>query len=355
MLRLARATTPWVPDDVYETYRHWAWLRYLGAFRLLADGSLGLSASGAKVSGNQRRVLSEELGIGFGVLLAEHWCRRLGARGPISVTDVDLVLRDGFPGASIDTGTGRQPDYLLQYPNPVDSSVKVVKVLECKGTQSVSSAPKQLARASTQLASLTLSGKTPQGVAISTISSARAVQYMAIDPDGGDVEWTDATLSIDDARRPKATAHSIGVTTDVDPTDFLSTATAVALGSLADFAGDSSTASAWLPAVTSRRLGRRERARIHVESRLGAFVGQEIHFPAPGTRGTLRVVQAIAIDVDGALRARDYDGVRTAQLRFADLRAEDGDLGESVSPDGAARVEATSPDGAFLSIEIVGR
>jgi len=66
MLRLARATRPLISDDVYDWYRHWGWLRYLGIFDHHPDGTLGLSAAGLGVRANQRRVMSEDLGVGFG-------------------------------------------------------------------------------------------------------------------------------------------------------------------------------------------------------------------------------------------------------------------------------------------------
>lgn len=95
MLRLARATRPLVSDDVYDRYRHWGWLRYLGIFDQHPAGRLGLSDAGVAVRANQRRVMSEDLGVGFGCLVAEKWCRELGATSPVTLVDVDLALHEG--------------------------------------------------------------------------------------------------------------------------------------------------------------------------------------------------------------------------------------------------------------------
>lgn len=52
MLRLARATRPLISDDVYDWYRHWGWLRYLGIFDRQSPGLLGLSAAGLGIRAN---------------------------------------------------------------------------------------------------------------------------------------------------------------------------------------------------------------------------------------------------------------------------------------------------------------
>ncbi|GAA3783831.1 hypothetical protein GCM10022225_84960 [Plantactinospora mayteni] len=103
---------------MYDVHAHWGLLRYLGLFAVGSGGSLVLSTAGRRIVGNQRRVTSEELGIGFAVYLAETWAesRRLGA-STVRTVDIDAALASG----SISVGglrvlveqTGSRPDYLL--------------------------------------------------------------------------------------------------------------------------------------------------------------------------------------------------------------------------------------------------
>jgi len=120
-------------------------------------------------------------------VVAEQWCKQLGATGPITIVDVDLALHEGRRWLRVhraDPTIGdRQPDYLLAYPDPRNARAFVFKTLECKGTVSLANVTGQLARAVTQLGSLELSGVTPQGIAVSTVSNRDGVHYLAVDPE----------------------------------------------------------------------------------------------------------------------------------------------------------------------------
>lgn len=74
--RLSYATRPLYQDDVFDRYVHWALLRYMGFFShgaARAVGALLVSDAGRRIVGNQRRLASEEMGIGFGTLLGARW------------------------------------------------------------------------------------------------------------------------------------------------------------------------------------------------------------------------------------------------------------------------------------------
>lgn len=351
--RLAKATRPLISDDVYHWYRHWAWLRYLGVFDV-SGGNLGLSAVGLKIRANQRRVLSEELGVGFGVLVAEQWCRHLGAGGPILVVDVDLALYEGRRWVELQGGRlrvgGRQPDYLMIYPDPSDALAFTFKALECKGTASAANVPGQLARAATQLASLSLGGSPPQGLAVDTVSDRAGVRYRAIDPED-DSESDTVTISNEDlqrARQPADVRWSSRGTISLPAAEFVANSLLVGMGSLADYAGNLSAAAELLPPVTRERLQRVPRDRTIRETEDGQFVGVEQLVPTPGGE-RLRVFSGVAESVDAALTTGSIEAVRSAQQEFHEVhlsRMADSESRATDVPEGP--VVATSSDGAVL-------
>jgi hypothetical protein len=148
---LSYATRPRYQDDLVDTYLYWGLARYIGLFEHSDEGvpvpKLTLSDAGRRIRGNQRRVTSEEMGIGFGVLLASHWFERTGAAGlPVSVVDVDVDValddRYVFAGGSryaVRAIKDRRPDYLLVAPDPSDPRRYRIRALECKGTSSTAS------------------------------------------------------------------------------------------------------------------------------------------------------------------------------------------------------------------------
>jgi hypothetical protein len=122
---LSYATRPRYQDDLLDMYLLWALIRYIGLFEFAFEPygvTLMLSDAGRRITGNQRRVTSEEMGIGFGVLLANQWFTRTGAAGlPIGIVDVDAALDDRyiFAGGArypVRAVGQRRPDYLLVAP-----------------------------------------------------------------------------------------------------------------------------------------------------------------------------------------------------------------------------------------------
>lgn len=347
MLRLARATRPLISDDVYDWYRHWGWLRYLGIFDQHPAGALGLSAAGLAVRANQRRVMSEDLGVGFGCFIAERWCRHLGASGPITIVDVDLALHEGrrwlqLHGADPAVGD-RQPDYLLIYSVPSNTRAFAYKALECKGTVSLANVPGQLARAVTQLGSLELSGVPPQGIAVSTLSNRDGVHYRAVDPE--DDQSVDTVVitnrDLDRARERTEITPSWNGTVDVGAGEFIAASLLMTVGTLADYAGNNDAAARFLPPPTVSRLSRRPRDRVVRETAEGTFRGVEYRFPAPD--GTpLHVFMGVVDSVDNALVTGDLDEVTVAQVDYLAERREQSPRGTS------DLVSATSDDGAIL-------
>ncbi|WP_424447596.1 hypothetical protein [Microbacterium arborescens] len=354
--RLARVTALDISDDIFTHYQWWARMRYLGAFdRPGTIGAFRLSGAAGRNRGNQRRVMSEELGVGFGVLLAERWCRALGATGPILATDVDQALQDDELDLEVAAGQGRQPDYLLQYPNPFDPHELVFKLVECKGTTSMNYAAKQLARATTQLSTLLVGGRMVQGVAISTVSTDSELSYYAVDPDAPDDSWhpTESDLAQTKQRSPRLTKSRSSI--DVDRGDFLSAATATSLGSLAEYAGDPQSAEDWLPTKVARKLPKRSAPlRRSKQTDLGDFIGQEMRITLPGDRRQLRVFQGVARDVHLALGTRRVVEVLEAQKAFAGRSNASITSGKG-RVNGEFQVSSVASEGSILTFEVTDR
>jgi len=355
MHRLSRVTALTTTNDVYAYYRHWGWLRYLGAFGHVGTPSrLALdNAAIAHVHGNQLRVLSEELGVGFGVLLAEEWCRRLGARGAIRTTDVDKALRDpAMKGQLTQTpDTRRQPDYLMQFSDSSGTGSLQSRFLETKGTATPSYAPTQLAHATTQLASLLLNKKTLQGLAISTVSRGTGVRYLAVDPDGDTSPWEPEEELIEEVKRRRPRIISREGTLNTSRGDFLASATVTANASLADFAGLYDTARTWLPEdpiLMTRGDGvSTGRSFDDID-----FAGTEFQISVPGSRDRLTIFQGIERSVAEALNSGRDDQVRQAQERFFLNQGSRLNSTQPESAETASMTTAVSDEGAVLRIEV---
>lgn len=358
MLRLARATRPPITDDIYDWYRHWAWLRYLGVFDVDGGGQLKLDQMALRVNGNQRRVMSEDLGVGFGVLVAEHWCRHLGAVGPINVVDVDLAMNDPHHWLHRrgDIAVGRrQPDYVLTY--STSAGHYGVKTLECKGSSSAGNVSKQLARAATQLACLELDGTCPQGIAVATVSNGAGVTYYAIDPD--DDEDLDAIPITDEdlerARRGEFRRRPWEESRPIVATDLVAASLIDGMGALADYAGNEEAAARLLPADRPRWSGRRRTDRVEISTAAGTFVGVEHQMPTPDGR-PLRVFMGVDAEVDAALMDGTPGAVQAAQARFQDRRSKDAvDAAMEESIRGVSAEDATgatSAEGAALIVRL---
>jgi hypothetical protein len=189
LLRLTQATRPKYQADVYDVHAHWGLLRYLGVFdrRWSASGDhVHLSDAGRRVVGNQRRVLSEELGIGLAVLLAESWSKSLsGSSATPRVVDIDVALEDetinvGGLIKTVQQVGSRRPDYLMLADDSTRRDRFRVSVLESKGTKSKPNRLHQLACASLQLTGVQVGGRVPPGLAVSTVLGDGAVAYSAL-------------------------------------------------------------------------------------------------------------------------------------------------------------------------------
>ena len=352
MLELARGTALSDDPEIAAFARRWSILRHLGVFdRNPQDGSLRLDAGTLQFIGpNQRRVLSEELGIGFGILVAKRWCRaRTPAIGPITAIDVDKALHNGTV-PNLQLAGGRQPDYLLAYPDPTTPGTMAYDLLETKGTVRRSTANGQLGRAVTQLAGLTVGGQPLTGIAISTISTSDGFLVLAVDPEERPIRWKPTETALDHWRTATPRPRKDEPIIDIEADELFARATNVDYAALATFSGLREASKRWLPTEEAPHQAV-DVVRRTTES--GTFIGAEFVVEVPGTTARVSVYQGVEHQVADGLRALDASAVLDAQIAFA---AANGDIDAEPTPSSAngdgSSAAAVSSDGSILEIRV---
>lgn len=325
--QLSIATKPHYQDDLFDRYVQWGLLRYLGLFELVGPAhplpGLGISEAGQRISGNQRRVTSEEMGIGFGAFLAIRWFQQVvGDAVPISVVDVDVALDERYVFAAgtryaVRAGGARRPDYLIIANDPTVRRHYRVRALECKGTSRAWYAMWQLASAAEQLAGITVGGRVPTGIAVSTITANEGVSYLAIDPE--DDEEPSYEVNSDTIEQSVGFQLPDEERADVSPAEFTNASLRASWATLADFGGNLQALERWAPAVMRRRLDRQPRERVSFDTPFGSARGTSATFGFGGQQ--LRVNYAIAQTVDQRLSQANAEAIIDTQVSFAQLLA----------------------------------
>jgi hypothetical protein len=348
---LSYVTRPRYQADLHDVYVQWGLLRYLGFFDLENIGNpmagLKVSEAGRRITGNQRRVTSEEMGIAFGALLALHWVGHSGATNvPISVVDIDAALDDRYVFAGGARQTVRKtgslrPDYLLVVHDPSIPTRYRVRTLECKGTKSRGYGPRQLAHAIEQLGGVTVGGRVPAGLAVSTITSDDGLFYYAIDPaDEEEPSYEVTTETIEEARSFRFSGEP-----EIPPTRLVSASVRASWATLADFGGNLGALDRWAPAIMRDRLTRQARDRATFETPFGSARGTSVTFTLDGARLTVR--HAIDTEVDEQLTRGAVERVSEAQSSFAERLSTVSDRDRETNPREA--ISAT-PDGSIFSL-----
>ncbi|WP_290054009.1 hypothetical protein [Amycolatopsis solani] len=322
---LSYVTRPRYQDDVLDQYLWWGLLRYLGFFAHDYSHSrspnLALSPAGCRISGNQRRVTSEEMGIGFGAALAARWFDGTSAATLRSVVDIDVALDARFvfgPSAAVQHIGTRRADYLLIGADRHDSSRYVLRVLECKGTKNAGNAVAQLARAVGQLDGVTVGGRVPPGLATAVITGESRTSYLAVDP--GDDDEPSYALDIETIDRGRGFRLESD-REDVSAAEIANAAVRASWAVLADFGGNVDAIRRWAPDVMRNRIERQPRDRVTFETPIGTARGTSLEFRFGGERLTVRY--GIDESVDDQLSDGLAGDVVAAQRAFAD-RLEPG-------------------------------
>jgi hypothetical protein len=357
---LSYATRPRYQNDLLDAYLHWALTRYIGFFDHLDEGralpALMLSEAGQRIRGNQRRLTSEEMGIGFGALLANYWFKQTGAEGrPVSIVDVDAALDDRyiFAGGSrypVRTVRDRRPDYLLIAPDPSSSRMYRVRALECKGTSSsVSYAVAQLASATEQLAGISVGGRIPRGLAVSTITRNDQMSYLAVDP--AEDDEPSYLVNSNTIERSRGFRLEDNVR-DVSPGSLTNASVRASWATLADFSGNLAALDRWAPSVMRQRLIREQRPRATFDTPYGPARGTSVTVELAGQR--LNVTCALDATIDDQM-VREPEALIDAQFAFAervDARTDHTDTSAtSVVSVGSSVYSATS-DGSIFGLRL---
>ncbi len=371
--RLAIATRPRPHDDAAELYRLWGLARYHAFFECdSSDGLLRVSNTGAQIVGTQRRHVSEDLGIGFGVLLAERWLQASApsprALNLVDPVDIDVALRWGslsVAGREIEVSAGhRYPDYLLVANDPSKSPRHFrVHVLECKGTSDPSIAVPQLARATGQLGSLLVDGQRPSGLAVSTVAAGDTVQYRALELPGDD-RLHEAPMDLLTPDQTVLDFNTARIRTDASPLDarlsdlpsevLVAAALRVSWARLAGLADDANAARRWAPNAWRGDLAGRpsvDTARLErpptTRTPYGEAVGRRTRISFG--RQTLTVFHGVAKPIIKALSTDGPGAVLSAQAKFANELSARHRRSQARQ---TTRAHAASPDGAILSISL---
>lgn len=353
--KLSYATRPRYHDDLFDMYAQWAMMRYLGFFDLANKGSwlpeLVLSTAGCRIVGNQRRVTSEEMGIGFGTLLATAWFEQaVGPGAPISLLDIDAALDDRYVFAAgtrhaVRAIDSRRPDYLLIAQDPSTRRRYRIRLLECKGTRSPGYATHQLAKAVEQLGGVTVGGRIPSGLAVSMITSNDGVSYRAIDPDDNE----EASYEVTSNMIEQVSNFRLGDfdRSNVPPNVLVNASVRASWATLADFGGNFGALERWAPAVMRRRLDRRPRNRVSFDTPFGTARGTSITFGFDGARLTLRY--AVAEAIDRQISQGVAESVTEAQAAFAEGLPLSQ---ESIQQTDSNELHSATSDGSIFSIDI---
>lgn len=299
---LAVATRFMYEPTVLDAYSQWALLRYLGAFDIEVSPKprVSLSDAGRRVIANQRRVMSEDLGIGVSVALARRWLAADSRADGLQVVDVDVAVEAGV----VDRRPGKRADYLLLSTGPANGGLVVNAFLESKGSASRQYQQAQLLKAAQQLENTTIYGRRVIGLACATNAGRERFEYSAVSvmpreagspPEISSVSALSGLLSTP----PTGGAAVFGAS----------------LARLAEIANEPVAFNRWAPA------GLRERRRNSTQFRRGdsqrfalgsrTFVGTSTTLALPG--GRLRARLGVDEAVVEALVAGDLPAFLTAQ------------------------------------------
>jgi hypothetical protein len=364
LLALATATRALVEEDVLIEYQSWAKWRYLGVF----DGAIrhmpiSLSVAGESIRGNQRRVMSEELGIGFSVKIAERWMNPLSdPRQIVRTVDVDSALDDsavisGLIGTHvfIDSVPNRRPDFFVVADDRSSLARFRIATLESKGTSAQKNWA-QLSSANQQLQGITLNGAVLPGLAVGTMLNHTGVSSNALQlPNGlGNSEsFENATVEIDlDSLDFQRTLKSERRREQTATETLIEGVLSASWANLGQASGNEEVFDTWasLQAKERRRSNQTNGSTSSRMTRDGAtYVGTQLQLAVRG--GRLTVFTGIERELEEALRTGRAERILSLQ-RSEKHRTQDSDLSQNQQDNSDEPIlEAISPDGEIVILE----
>jgi hypothetical protein len=360
---LAVATRPRYESSVYDVYASWAVLRYIGVFDRGSKESCLLSEAGRRISGKQRSVLSEDIGIGMSAILAGAWLvGRDGRSDAVELVDVDVLLAAGNPWLTQAAGSSRRPDYLVMRK---ESRAVKIGFLECKGSRAPGQGVKQLGSAYDQLGALLVDGRPVRGLAVAATVADGGVRYAAIermpptlDEDGDPLrvaavphEWVESWVTADgeyvipEFGSPAEVAGIANRSTMGAPVEVsVATALTTSWSAIADLAANEDALVRWEGSNRPNRLrdGRRQRQEFEVGGLRARGTANSVALPGGRLEASLGVLDY----VDDALTSGSSADILGAQDRARnDARLVEASLDAAIGGD---RVAAVGPDGSAL-------
>lgn len=183
----------WLVESAAITYptslmwfnKGWAIARYLGVIETNSK-HLTLSAAGRQFSGRHRTIVSEDLGIGFGLLAAEIW-RRAENHDVVNAVDIDVAIPNGLVddhGNTLHVSKlgSQRPDFVMSSRGRRSRKMDF-HVVECKGISDLRrwSAHDQLVSAASQIDQVAIGPRIPDGLISSTYSGADPWKVAALE------------------------------------------------------------------------------------------------------------------------------------------------------------------------------
>lgn len=200
---LGVATTFFTNNPFTEAARLWAHARYCGTLETNRQGLLILSQDADDVVFHHKTAQSEQLGIGFALLIAKKVLRDWYPKFDFQVVDADIALSAGFIETigriQQDDRTKMRPDYFLVGHRTGKAGSAIVVVLECKGTHKTRHfAIEQLAKASVQVETVPIGNQTPRAIMVATLLKRSGITAFVLDPPGAEELWSGDDEQLDD-------------------------------------------------------------------------------------------------------------------------------------------------------------
>lgn len=207
---LGIATTFFTRNPFTEASRLWAHARYCGTLETNRQGLLVLSQDANDVVFHHKTAQSEQLGIGFALLIAKKVLDKWYPDFEFQTVDADVALSAGFIETvgriQQDHRTKMRPDYFLVGHRTGKKGSAMVVVLECKGTHKTRHfATGQLAKASIQVETVPIGNETPRAIMVATLLEQSGITAFVLDPPGAEELWSGSDEQLDDllAQQPE--------------------------------------------------------------------------------------------------------------------------------------------------------
>ncbi|MFZ2114192.1 MAG: hypothetical protein WAU77_10765 [Solirubrobacteraceae bacterium] len=208
LLELAEVSTPAVlTQGMRNLSLRWAWLHYCWAFedvpRPPPTKKMLLSSAARRLAQHRKQVASDDLGVGFGLVLAR---RALETRFSPAITKAfdaeEIIKANALAAWGIDHTGPLLPDYFIQVSSLAGGKPwSSIWVLECKGTQGTGHLD-QIRKGVTQTATIThaSTGSPAPAIVSATAFSASRTRVRLVDPPGDrDDPWAGTETAESDA------------------------------------------------------------------------------------------------------------------------------------------------------------